>query len=321
MAATTLPRVVLLESIHRDGIEILGAHTDLIQLSGPQDPLRAEALRNAVAIVVRSTPVTAELMDEAPGLRVIGRHGAGTDNIDRAAADARGILIVNTPRSNTESVAEYVITVALLMLKRIDEVSLALRSGAFTPARGSLPGQVDRAGLVGREISGLRLGLVGAGAIGRAVASRASALGMSVRAYDPFVDEGTLAELGIGYCSSLDEVLVGSDIVSLHTPGGGSNRALVGAEEIARMPADSYLINAARGDLVDSIALAAALASGHLAGAAVDVFELEPPAPSNPLLAAPRLIATPHMAAMTREALRRMAVDVARGTVDALTRP
>ena len=144
---------------------------------------------------------------------------------------------------------------------------------------------------------------------------------MSVRAYDPFVDEGTLAELGIGYCSSLDEVLVGSDIVSLHTPGGGSNRALVGAEEIARMPADSYLINAARGDLVDSIALAAALASGHLAGAAVDVFELEPPAPSNPLLAAPRLIATPHMAAMTREALRRMAVDVARGTVDALTRP
>jgi D-3-phosphoglycerate dehydrogenase len=309
------PIVVVLEPIHRSGIDRLAEHCTVVQLAGPADPGLAEALATADALIVRSTRVTAETIAAAPSLRVIGRHGAGTDNIDLDAAAARGIAVVNTPRSNTESVAEYVITVALMLLKRIDEVSTALRSGRFTPEHGSLPGQVDRAMLVGREAAGTRLGLVGAGAIGRSVARRAQALGMTVVAYDPFIAPEALA-LGIEFTPDLDSLLASVDIVSLHVPGG--NGALITAERLALMQPASLLINAARGELVDPGALADALRSGHLAGAAIDVYNPEPPAADSPLFAAPNLITTPHMAAMTREALVRMSADVADGVIDAL---
>ncbi|WP_313479174.1 hydroxyacid dehydrogenase [Microbacterium sp.] len=309
------PIVVVLESIHRAGIDRLAALCTVVQLTGPGDPQLADALARADALIVRSTRVTAEMIAAAPNLRVIGRHGAGTDNIDLDAATSRGVTVVNTPRSNTESVAEYVITVALMMLKRIDEVSSALRSGEFTAENGSLPGQVDRAGLVGREAAGARIGLVGAGAIGRAVASRAQALGMTVIAYDPFVAPETLA-LGIEFAADLDTLLASVDIVSLHVPGGSG--PLITAEKLALMQSGSLLINAARGELVDADALAEALRSGQLAGAAVDVFDPEPPTVDSTLFAAPHLITTPHMAAMTREALVRMSADVAAGVLAAL---
>jgi D-3-phosphoglycerate dehydrogenase len=311
----TAPFIVVLEPIHASGIESLTADCTVHQLTGPADPRLADLLPNADALIVRSTKVTAELIAAAPRLRVIGRHGAGTDNIDLVAADSRGITVVNTPRSNTESVAEYVITVALMLLKRIDEVSVRLRSGAFTPELGSLPGQVDRGGLVGREAHGARIGLVGAGAIGRSVARRALALGMKVSAYDPFVSPEAL-ELGIEFEPDLDSLLATADIVSLHVPGG--NGPLITAEKIALMKPGSLLINAARGELVDVVALVAALESGQLDGAAVDVYDPEPPATDSPLFTAPNLIATPHMAAMTREALVRMSSDVCRDVHAAL---
>lgn len=312
------PRVVVLEPIHRTGIERLEASCDVDELTGPADPRLDKALAAADALIVRSTRIDDAILARGPRLRVLGRHGAGVDNIDLDAARDRGITVVNTPRSNTDSVAEYVITVALMLLKRVEAGSARLVSGGFHPQLGSLPGQVDRAGLTGREAAGTTLGLVGAGAIGRGVAARAAALGMVVSAYDPFLTDRQLTALGIAPVSSLEALLGTVDIVSLHVPGGAENDALIGAAELSTMRTGSFLINAARGNLVEVPALVQALESGHLAGCAVDVFDPEPPAPDHSLFGAPNAIVTPHMAAMTHEALRRMAEDVAGFVIDAL---
>jgi len=315
MSLPIRPVVAVTEPIHASGIALLSHTCDVHLLSELSEPQRAETLERADSVILRSTQYTADMMKKSPRLRVIGRHGAGTDNIDVAAAASKGIAVVNTPRSNTESVAEYVMTVALMLLKRIPQASSALRAGAFSQGGGSLPGQVDRGGFTGRDASGSRLGLIGAGAIGSAVARRAQALGMQVTAFDPYLARHDEFDI----VSSLGELLEHSDIISLHVPGGPTNRHLIGAAEIALMPAGSMLINAARGDLVDDAALAAALETGHLSGAALDVFDPEPPATDSALFAAPNLIVTPHMAAMTVESLQRMSVDVATGVLDALS--
>ncbi|MDJ0348858.1 hydroxyacid dehydrogenase [Cryobacterium sp. PH29-G1] len=314
MSSRYRPVVVVTEPVHHSGMELLSQSCEVLLLSELSGQERTAALHRADSVIVRSTPFTEDMMDASPRLSVIGRHGAGIDNIDVEAARARGIAIVNTPRSNTDSVAEYVVTVALMLLKRIPEVSAALRSGAFPSGGGSLPGQVDRGGLNGRDASGMTLGLIGAGAIGSAVARRAMALGLVVKAFDPYIPQHDDFEI----VPDLGELLECSDIVSLHVPGGGTNRHLIGAAEIARMRDGSMLINAARGDLVDDAALVAALESGHLAGAALDVFESEPPAPDAAIFSAPNLIVTPHMAAMTKESLQRMSMDVATGVLKAL---
>lgn len=311
-----MPTITLLEPIHRAGTRILESVAHVHHLSGPSDPGLAKALADSDALIVRSTAIGRDLLVLAPRLRVIGRHGAGTDNIDRDYAEEHGIQIVNTPRSNTESVAEYTVAALMHLFKRFPEVEHALRSGRFQAAGGSLPGQVDRAGLIGREVSGATLGLVGAGAIGRAVARRAIALGMRVLAFDPYAEPTDLSALGIEPVTSLMDMLPQLDALSLHVPGGGG--ALIGETELAALRPGAVLINAARGGLVDEVALAAALESGALMGAAVDVFSPEPPHPESPLFSAPRTLLTPHMAAMTAEALERMAVDVATFTLDAL---
>lgn len=311
-------KITLLESIHPAGIELLEASCELRRLTGANDPSLAEALADADAIIVRSTQIGANILDHAPNLRVIGRHGAGIDNIDQRLVQARGIRIVNTPRSNTESVAEYTIAAIMHLFKRFGAVEAALRTGTFDRAGGSLPGQVDRLGLSGREIAGAHLGLVGAGAIGQAVARRAIALGMKVSAVDPFADPAALRELGIAPVATIEALLPDVDAVSLHVPGDPARGPLLSARELDLLRADAVLVNAARGGLVDEDALASALSEGRLAGAAVDVYSTEPPHLDSPLFRAPHLMATPHMAAMTAEALERMAVDVARFTLDEL---
>lgn len=313
-----MPIITLLESIHPAGIAVLNDGAELRQLTGPADPRLPEALADSHAIIVRSTRIGAEILDHGPQLRVIGRHGAGVDNIDLALAEARGIRIVNTPRSNTESVGEYTIAAIMQLFKRFQAVETALRSGVFAAAGGSLPGQVDRLGFVGRELAGAHLGLVGAGAIGRSVARRALALGMRVSAVDPYADPAVLEEAGIALVASLEELLPAVDALSLHVPGDPSRGPLIGEREFALMRPGAVLVNAARGGLVDEVALTEALTEGRLAGAAVDVFSPEPPDTTAPLFQAPNLMLTPHMAAMTAEALERMAVDVATFTLQAL---
>ncbi|SFS00057.1 D-3-phosphoglycerate dehydrogenase [Agrococcus baldri] len=318
MSTAAAARIVLQESIHADGERLLrDSGVDVVVLDGPGDARMAAALRDADALIVRSTRVDAALLDLAPRLRVVGRHGAGLDNIDLEASRDRGIVVVNTPHSNTESVAEYVVAAAFSLFRRFDEGRESLAGGALQQP-SSLPGQVQRAGLLGRELQGSTLGLVGAGAIGRAVARRVQALGVAVIAYDPFADAAVLADAQITALESLDDVISRSDILSLHLPGGDATRGIIDARRISLLPDGAVLINAARGGLVDHDALIAAVRSGSLMGAAVDVYEQEPPAADDAILHEPRIIATPHLAAMTDEAVQRMAVDVARSVLDAL---
>lgn len=310
------PFVVVMEKIHPDGLAVLDGRAEVVVLDGPSDPLLPQVLARAAAVIVRSTPFRADLIDSAPALRVIGRHGAGLDNIDVKHAYERGITVANTPRSNTVSVAEYVITVILLLAKRIDEISGALVSGQMPPGLGSLPAQVTGAGLIGQEVAAARLGVIGLGAIGREVTRCAQALGMEVTAFDPFLDAEAFDALEVRRAATLVDLLPRSDYLTVHVPGG--DYALIGADELALLPRGAFVINTARGGVVDADALVEAVRSGHLAGAAVDVFEPEPPDPSSPLLHTPRIICTPHMAAMTAQALRRMAIDVATSVLERL---
>lgn len=308
MPLNKLPHVALMESIHPVGIELLTQHCNLDRMPAEVNEEYEKMLARADAVIIRSTRFTEEMMKRAPKLKVIGRHGAGTDNIDLSAAEKLGIKVVTTPQANTESVAEYVITMALVLLKRIPEVTASLRNGDFSSSAGSLPGQVDRAGLTGREASGTRLGLIGAGAIGAAVARRALQMGMHVCAYDPFLDRAK--DRSFELVDDLDELLSRSDIVSLHVPGGPESQHLIGRRELDLMPPGAILINAARGELVDQAALISTLESGHLSGAALDVYASEPPNTNSALFSAPNLTLTPHMAAMTEEALQRMSTQV-----------
>lgn len=308
MPVIELPHVALMESIHPVGLELLTKHCNLDRMPTDDTDEFERILARADAVIIRSTLFTEEMMKRAPKLKVIGRHGAGTDNIDLSAAKRLGIKVVTTPQANTDSVAEYVITVALMLLKRIPEVTTSLRRGDFSSSAGSLPGQVDRAGLTGREATGIRLGLIGAGAIGAAVAQRALYMGMHVAAYDPFLDR--TKERPFELVDNLDELLSCSDIVSLHVPGGPESHHLIGRRELELLPPGAILINAARGELVDLAALTSRLESGHLSGAAIDVYATEPPDANSALFCAPNLLLTPHMAAMTEGALQRMSTQV-----------
>ncbi|EMQ97722.1 hydroxyacid dehydrogenase [Paeniglutamicibacter gangotriensis] len=308
MPVDEIPRVALMESIHPMGIELLTSHCIVDRMPAEENEEFEKILARADAVIIRSTPFTEEMMKKSPKLKIIGRHGAGTDNIDLSAAEKLGIKVVTTPQANTGSVAEYVLTVALMLLKRIPEVTSSLRRGNFSSGAGSLPGQVDRAGLTGREANGTRLGLIGAGAIGATVAQHALQLGMHVTAYDPFLDR--TKERSFALVDDMDELLSCSDIVSLHVPGGPESQNLIGRRELELLPPGAILINAARGELVDQTALIAALESGHLSGAALDVYAPEPPDTNSALFSAPNLVLTPHMAAMTEEALKRMSTQV-----------
>lgn len=314
---THKPVITLVEPIHSSGLDILRKNSDLYELTGPEDQNLNHALQNSQAIIVRSTRLDATILQQAPKLQVIGRHGAGTDNIDLDFAAQFNIEVVNTPRSNSNSVAEYVITTALMLLKGIVQAEGALRDGAFSEKSGSLPGQVQRLGLAGQEITSKKIGLVGAGAIGQLVAKKAQALGMSVAAYDPFLPSSVLESAGITPAQSLESLLPQVDILSMHVPGGDA--PIITKQLLALLPEHAVVINASRGNVIDENALAQALKAQEIKGAAVDVFSHEPPGNHHVLMQAPNLLATPHMAAMTEEAIEQMAIDVANRTLRALT--
>lgn len=312
------PTIALSESIDAAGTALLQEHSRLFEYESLHELIESRKGHHTDAIIVRSIPVDGAAMDEILGLKVIGRHGAGLDNIDLDAAKQRGIKVVNTPHSNTHSVAEYVIGASYTLLKRFSEVSSALRSGVFTASDGSLPGQVQRHGFSGRELTSCFIGIVGYGAIGRQVARIADANGMRVGFYDPFLPSDASNDASHRRFATLEQLLAESDVVTLHVPGTQGGAPLIAETELSLMKPGSFLINAARGSLVSLEAVAEALQNGTLAGAAVDVFTTEPPTLSPELLEHPNVLFTPHMAAMTHEALERMAVDVATATLRSL---
>ncbi|WP_283136556.1 hydroxyacid dehydrogenase [Rhizohabitans arisaemae] len=307
------PTILLTEPIAEAGLALLRA-AGRVHVAGTTDPVALRPLlAEADALVVRSSPVTAEMLESAPRLKVVGRHGAGLDRIDLAAAGRLGIRVVGTPGANAESVAEFVILAALALARQAPRATASLSGGLFGPER-SLPAAVVAAGLTGTMLDGRTLGLVGLGAIGRGVASRARGLGMTVVGHDIAVTE---PPDGVRLVS-LDELLGESDVVSLHVPRTERTTGLIGAAALGRMRPGSLLVNTARAEIVDTPAVLAALDSGRLRGYAVDVYQPEPPDPRDPLLHHPQVFATPHMAAMTGDALDAMAVAVARGVLEHL---
>jgi D-3-phosphoglycerate dehydrogenase len=296
-------RVLVREPIADAGVELLRSRFD-VDLDS--DTELAEIIGRYDGIVIRSaTTLTAELIDRAERLKVIGRAGVGVDNVDVEAATRRGIVVANAPESTVVSAAEQTIGLLVALARNIPQAHAALKEGRWERSRWS-----------GIELDGKVLGVVGFGRIGQQVARRALGLGMRVVAYDPFVSEERFRELGVERRATLDEILGAADVVTLHSPLTDETRGLIGRDAIAKMRDGARLVNAARGPLVDEEALAEAIRSGKLAGAALDVFSEEPY--RGPLLELDEVVTTPHLAASTDEAQDRAGVIVAEQVVAAL---
>jgi len=300
-----MPDIVVTEFMDEAAVADLAATHDVrydpTLVDRPDDLIRL--LGDARGLIVRNrTQVRGALLAAAPRLKAVGRLGVGLDNIDVPACKARGIAVLPATGANDDSVAEYVIA-GLLILRR----------GAYHATAEVAAGGWPRNRLMGREAMGATLGLVGFGAIARAVAMRARALGMRIIGFDPFVAADSPHWAAFGTTKvDLDRLVADSDVVSLHVPATRETRGLFGAERLAAMKAGAVLINAARGGVVDETALAAALKAGHLGGAMLDVFDVEPLAGGGPLVDAPNLILTPHIAGVTVESNERVsAVTVA----------
>ncbi len=233
-------------------------------------------------------------------LRVLARTGIGVDRIDLAAATERGILVVNTPDGPTEPTAEHAIALMMALAKQVAFTDRILRTGHGFPPFSSMP--------LGLELRGAALGLVGLGRIGGRVAEIAGVLGMRVLAYDPYAAPERAAALGVELVPTLEQLLPVADVVSIHCPAIPETYRLINAERLALMRPGSYLVNVSRGPIVDEAALIAALETGHLAGAGLDVFDPEPPAPDNPLFHLPNTVCTPHIASYTGACVPRMQV-------------
>jgi D-3-phosphoglycerate dehydrogenase len=267
-------------------------------LTGPHNRGLTEAellplIGDVEAVLAGTHPFTRRVFESAPRLRIVSRFGVGYDAIDVAAATDHGVWITTTPGTNELSVADHTIALLLGLARHLVPLANLTRAG-----------QWERA--IGIELSGAVLGLIGFGRIGRQVAMRARACGMEVVVYDVAPDGAAGSALGVRF-APLDEVLATADFVSLHAPATAGTRGLINARTLALMKPAAYLINTARGDLVDEPALAEALREGRLAGAGLDVFAQEPPDEANPLLALPNVLATPHIAGITEQSAQRMA--------------
>ena len=259
-----------------------------------------EALKDSDGLIVRSeTKVTADLLDEATSLRVIGRAGVGVDNIDVPAATLRGVVVMNAPDGNTITTAEHTIALLISLARSIPQANSSLKAGRW-----------ERKKFIGVELQGKTLGIVGLGRIGRVVASRARALGMQIVAYDPFIAPEQARDLEIELVP-LDDVYARADFLTVHTPLTAETRGLIDREVLRKMKHGARLINCARGGLVDEDALYEALTDGSIAGAALDVFSEEPPPADHRLLQLEQVIATPHLGASTTEAQEGVAFTVA----------
>jgi D-3-phosphoglycerate dehydrogenase / 2-oxoglutarate reductase len=297
------PRVLVREPIAEAGVELLQARFDVDVDGGGQ---LEDRIADYDAIVIRSgTRITADLIERAERLKVIGRAGVGVDNVDVEAATRRGIVVANAPESTVVSAAEHAIGLLAALARHIPQAHAALKQGRW-----------ERSAHGGIELEGKTLGVLGFGRIGQQVARRAIGLGMRVVAYDPFVSKDRFRELGAERVETVDELLGASEFLTLHLPLTSETTGMLDAKAIARMPDGARLVNAARGELVDEEALLKALRSGKLAGAALDVFSAEPY--SGPLLELDNVVVTPHLAASTEEAQDRAGVIVAEQVAAAL---
>jgi len=300
-------KIVVADDLPASALDLLRAEGwEVDARSGRAPEQLATDLSAADALVVRSaTKVTAALIAAAPRLRAIARAGTGVDNVDVTAASARGIVVMNAPGANSISVAELAMGQILALARHLPAADAAMKQGKW-----------EKKKFLGEEIRDKTLGLAGLGRIGQEVARRAAAFDMRVIAHDPFISEQVAAGLGVELVS-LDDLFARAHYVSLHMPSNDKTRRIVNAERLARARKGLRIINTARGDLIDEAALADAIESGQVAGAALDVFEREPP-PDQRLQKLPQVVASPHIAASTREGQELVGVETAAALRDFL---
>jgi len=296
-----------------DGIDpsavkrIREAGHEVVEAKGLAAPDLLTALRGVHGLLVRSaTKVTADVLAGAPDLRVVVRAGTGLDNVDRVAAEARGVIVRNTPDANTISVAELTFAMLLALERHVAPAAADLRAGRWEKSR-----------YAGREIFGRTLGIIGFGRIGQQVALRARAFGMPVIAFDELVKNGPAGFPWVRHVGR-EALLAEADVVTLHLPLTEHTRHSIGARELSLMKPDAVLVNASRGGVVDETALEQALAAGRPRAAAIDVFEREPAPADHPLLRLPNVLALPHLGASSAEAQRRAGTDAAEALLEAL---
>ncbi|MFN2378415.1 MAG: phosphoglycerate dehydrogenase [Candidatus Binatia bacterium] len=297
-----MARILVSDKLDKQGLEILQAAPGLEVDNNPglpPDELK-KIIGNYEGLVIRSgTKVTADLLEAAHNLRIIGRAGIGVDNVDVEAASKRGVIVSNTPGGNNVTTGEHAISMMLACARDIPQANATLRAGEW-----------KRNSFIGVEVTGKTLGVIGLGNIGAIVADRAKGLRMNVVGYDPFVTPEAAGRLGIDLVT-LDEMYSRADFLSIHTPLTPETRGLIGAASIAKMKKGVRIVNCARGGIIDEAALLEALNSGQVGGAALDVFAAEPPAKDDPLVLHPKVVATPHLGASTGEAQLNVAIAVA----------
>ncbi|HEY2773740.1 MAG TPA: phosphoglycerate dehydrogenase [Candidatus Binatia bacterium] len=297
-----MARILVSDKLDKQGLDILEAAPGLEVDNNPGLP--PEELKKIIGaydgLVIRSgTKVTADLLSAATSLKIVGRAGIGVDNVDVVAASKRGVIVANTPGGNNVTTGEHAIAMLLACARDIPQANATLRAG-----------QWKRNDFLGVEVTGKTIGVIGLGNIGSIVADRANGLKMRVLGYDPFVNAEAAARAGIELVT-LDEMYSRADFLSIHTPMTPETRGLVGEAAIAKMKKGVRIVNCARGGIVDEAALLAGLNSGQVGGAALDVFATEPPPKDDPLVAHPKVVATPHLGASTGEAQLNVAIAVA----------
>lgn len=305
-----MSRILIVGPLHADALAELDARPDAPWrlLYDPNEDELVEAVAEVEGIIVRTQPLTARILDAAPRLKVVSRHGVGFDNVDVAALSRREIPLTLTVTANRVTVAEHAMALILALAKRVPRFDRAVRENDWQ-LTAILPPW---------ELEGRTLLLVGLGRTGSALAERARAFGLRVLVYDPYVTPEAAQAAGVTLAEDFTCALGESDIVSLHAPHTPETDSLIDAATLRAMKPSAILINTARGGLVDEVALAAALDREEIAGAGLDTFRAEPPDPGNPLLARANVILSPHVAGVTAESLRRMGLESARNTLAGL---
>jgi D-3-phosphoglycerate dehydrogenase len=299
-------KIIITDGLDEKGKAILNASADVNDYTGISPEELLGTIADCDGLIVRGrTKVTAKILEAAPNLKVVGRAGVGVDNIDLAAAQLRGITVVNAPTATTIAVAEHSLALMLSLVRHIAAADTSMKSGLW-----------NKKMLAGTELYAKTLGIIGMGHIGSGVAQRAASFGMNVLGYDPFLDKTTTVQRGAQYVA-LNDLLIKADFISLHVPLTPETRGMINGQSIGMMKRGVYLICAARGGVIDETALLNALEAGQIAGAALDVFHTEPPG-LTALVAHPNVVATPHIGAQTAEAQVRAAIDISEEVLAAL---
>lgn len=302
--------ILIPDNLNQAGLNVLD-EIKIFEVCAPGKMSREDtlvAMPQAHAMIVRSgTTVDRELLERAEILKVIVRAGVGIDNIDLDECTQRGVIVMNTPDANTISTAEHTIALMMALARQIPQADASMRAGRW-----------DRKKFMGTELYGKTLGLVGFGRVGRAVAERAQCFGLTEIAHDPFVPDDVARHLGLSIVPRLEQLLEEADILSLHAVVNDETRELINADTIAHMKEGVLIVNAARGKLINNADLAEALKSGKVGGAALDVYDVEPPEADNPLLGLPNVIYTPHLGASTQQAQNAVGTQAADAVIDAL---